>query len=54
MERITTEFWRKNWRICRSCFPSVSYTHLVAGRDGGAYFGKVYKDDIGEFGLGMV
>ena len=21
MERITTEFWRKNWRICRSCFP---------------------------------
>ena len=26
----------------------------VAGCDGGAYFGKVYKDDIGEFGLGMV
>lgn len=31
MERITTEFWRKNWRICRSCFP------FTAGSRGGMW-----------------
>jgi hypothetical protein len=31
-----------------------STTATGSPADGGAYFGKVYKDDIGEFGLGMV